>query len=188
VPLYEYYCKSCDGVFELLRPVRQATASQPCPQCDELSTRIVSSAWSAFVRRDGVPRRLPDDGSYWHLGKKVAKPITKVVDGYRHPEINPASRELTSPSIEEIERYEDRVGKKEAYYQERGGNVVNQEYEQQDRDFVRRLVKTRGSKKVEDEKHRLLQQQAAKQSKAVEERRRRAAAAKAARRSLKPKV
>ena len=66
MPLYEYYCRECDGAFELLRPVREAAKAQPCPVCDEDADRIVSKEWSAFIFRDGYSRRLPDDGGYWH--------------------------------------------------------------------------------------------------------------------------
>ena len=31
MPLYEYYCSDCNGVFELLRPAKQAGDAQPQP-------------------------------------------------------------------------------------------------------------------------------------------------------------
>jgi hypothetical protein len=42
----------------------------------------------AFTFRDGVPRRIPDRRTYYHLGKEVKKPITGGGVAYEHPEIN----------------------------------------------------------------------------------------------------
>ena len=88
MPIYEYICEECQARFELLRPSREASAAQPCPNCDTDSKRVMSQQWSAFVHRDGRQRQLPDDGGYWHLGKKVTKPITRSAYGIEHPEIN----------------------------------------------------------------------------------------------------
>lgn len=76
MPLYEYYCEHCEGVFELLRPVREAARPQPCPECDEDAKRILSKEWAAFIYRDGIPRRLPDRGKYWNLFEEQDTPMT----------------------------------------------------------------------------------------------------------------
>ncbi len=70
MPLYEYYCQHCDGVFEALRPIAEAVLPVPCPVCQRDGQRIMSS-FTAFTYRDGYPRRIPDKGTYWHLGKEV---------------------------------------------------------------------------------------------------------------------
>lgn len=88
MPLYEYYCESCDGVFETLRSMREAGEPSPCPVCDRDGQRIMPTSFAAFTFRDGMPRRIPDRGTYWHLGKEVRKPITGGGTGYEHPEIN----------------------------------------------------------------------------------------------------
>tara|TARA_B100000029_G_scaffold514987_1_gene619948 strand:- start:10735 stop:11211 length:477 start_codon:yes stop_codon:yes gene_type:complete len=87
MPLYEYYCQPCHGIFEELRPMREATEAVPCPECYEDSDRIMPTSFAAFTFRDGYPRRIPDDGGYFHLGKKVT---TRVTGGRpnEHPEIN----------------------------------------------------------------------------------------------------
>ena len=105
VPLYEYQCNDCEHHFELLRPSREASIAQSCPNCDADARRVMSKQWSAFTFRDGRPRQLPDDGGYYHLGKKVSKPITGSVQGTEHPEVNKKAppKPLT---IEELERYE----------------------------------------------------------------------------------
>ncbi|MSQ30184.1 MAG: zinc ribbon domain-containing protein [Dehalococcoidia bacterium] len=76
MPLYEYYCEHCNGVFELIRPVRDAARPQPCPECDDDAKRIVSKEWAAFISRDGIPRRLPDRGKYWNLFEEKDTPMT----------------------------------------------------------------------------------------------------------------
>ncbi len=88
MPLYEYYCEPCDGIFEALRSMREAGEPSPCPVCDADGKRVMPTSFAAFTFRDGVPRRIPDRGTYWHLGKEVRKPITGSGTGYEHPELD----------------------------------------------------------------------------------------------------
>lgn len=88
MPIYEYYCEPCNGIFEELRPIREATEPVPCPECYKDAPRIMPTSFAAFTFRDGYPRRIPDDGSFYHLGKKVSKPVTGAVLPNEHPEIN----------------------------------------------------------------------------------------------------
>ncbi len=87
MPLYEYYCEPCHGVFEELRPMREAGEAVPCPECYEDADRIMPTSFAAFTFRDGYPRKIPDDGTYWHLGQKVSKRVTGGRPN-EHPEIN----------------------------------------------------------------------------------------------------
>ena len=87
MPLYEYLCQPCNGIFEELRPIREASEPVPCPQCFKDAKRIMPTSFAAFTFREGYPRRIPDDGGYYHLGKKVTKAITGGVPN-EHPEIN----------------------------------------------------------------------------------------------------
>ena len=87
MPLYEYYCDPCHGVFEELRPIREATEAVPCPECYEDADRIMPTSFSAFTFRDGYARKIPDDGTYWPLGKKVSKRVTGGRPN-EHPEVN----------------------------------------------------------------------------------------------------
>ncbi len=87
MPLYEYYCEHCDGIFESLRPMREAGEPYPCPVCDRDGKRIMPTSFSAFTFRDGYPRRIPDKGTYWHLGKEVKTPNTGGVPANEHPEL-----------------------------------------------------------------------------------------------------
>lgn len=88
MPLYEYYCEHCDGIFEALRSMRESSEPSPCPVCDRDGKRVMPTSFAAFTFRDGIPRRIPDRGTYWHLGKEVSKPITGGGTAYEHPEIN----------------------------------------------------------------------------------------------------
>ena len=107
MPLYEYYCEDCHGVFELLRPPREASTNQPCPECDADAARVVSN-FQTFVFRDGYPRKIPDDGTHWHLGTKVRDPVNKAVEPNEHPELIDQKRgPETVPNAEEREAARD---------------------------------------------------------------------------------
>jgi putative FmdB family regulatory protein len=87
MPLYEYFCTPCNGIFEELRPMRESSDPVPCPECYKDAARIMPTSFTAFTFREGYPRRIPDDGTYYHLGKKVSK-LVKQAKPNEHPEIN----------------------------------------------------------------------------------------------------
>jgi putative FmdB family regulatory protein len=152
MPLYEYYCDDCHGVFELLRPQREASDPQPCPECDADSRRIVS-AFEAFTFRDGYPRKIPDDGTYWHLGQKVSSPITGAVQANEHPELLKKKRRPPAPpTTEEIEAHaviarEHRQQSKDR--REAGlGKIIDTQAEQKLGAFNKRLRQTAGQAKL----------------------------------------
>ena len=88
MPLYEYYCDPCDGIFEALRPMREASDPVPCPVCERDGGRIMPTSFAAFTYRDGYPRKLPDKGTYWHLGKEVKQRVSGGMKPFQHPELN----------------------------------------------------------------------------------------------------
>jgi putative FmdB family regulatory protein len=88
MPVYEYLCKPCDGVFEVIRPIARAAEPAPCPVCAKKAQRLPPSSFSAFTMREGYPRAIPDRGTYWHLEKEVKRPVTGAVRMNEHPEIN----------------------------------------------------------------------------------------------------
>ena len=106
MPVYEYYCKSCDGIFETVRPiadllrherpfeaglvVQRASEAAPCPGCARTGGRIMPTSFAAFTMREGYPRAIPDRGTYWHLGKEVKHAISGPTRMNEHPEINKA--------------------------------------------------------------------------------------------------
>lgn len=103
MPLYEYYCEHCNGVFELIRPTREAARPQPCPECDNDAKRILSKEWAAFIYRDGMPRRLPDRGKYWHIFEEKDVPMTS--SNVEVPEANPRyvkKDEAEAPATDEL--------------------------------------------------------------------------------------
>ncbi|MGH2586311.1 MAG: FmdB family zinc ribbon protein [Dehalococcoidia bacterium] len=107
MPLYEYYCQPCDGIFEAIRPIREASEPAPCPVCNKEGKRMMPTSFSAFTYRDGYPRRIPDKGTYWHLGKEVKSLITGPVRPNEHPEVNkpePAPRKAKGQVSDERER------------------------------------------------------------------------------------
>ena len=52
MPLYEYYCESCERRFELLRPVSRMDDPAVCPQGHAGTNRVLST-FAAFTQRDG---------------------------------------------------------------------------------------------------------------------------------------
>ena len=154
MPLYEYYCEPCEGVFELLRPARDSARDQPCPQCDEDSKRIVSKEWSAFIFRDGAARRLPDTGGYWHLGKHVSQPMRgKSKTGYTHKELDDSAPDKPY-TVEELERLDYQI-QYEAESRLEGRPIRDQQRRAYEQQRVReRMTKTQGSQRAEQLKKR----------------------------------
>lgn len=87
MPLYEYFCEPCDGIFEALRPIREASDPVPCPVCSRDAQRIMPTSFFAFTYREGYPRAIPDRGTYYHLGQEVRRPVTGRVRPNEHPDL-----------------------------------------------------------------------------------------------------
>lgn len=120
MPLYEYYCQNCNGIFEAIRPMREASLPVPCIECNQDAPRIMSS-FNAFTFREGYPRRLPDRGTYWHLGKEVKNRVTRM-KGREHPELAPPKSTPRPPRGETEARREMMVDKRsELRYRDRWG-------------------------------------------------------------------
>ncbi len=102
VPIYEYYCQPCNGVFEELRPMRESSDPVPCPECYKDAGRIMPTSFTAFTFREGYARRIPDDGKYYHLGNKVNSLVSSGTPN-EHPEVNkkePKKRRLKGEMTE----------------------------------------------------------------------------------------
>jgi hypothetical protein len=67
--------------------MRESSEPVPCPECYKDAARIMPTSFTAFTFREGYPRRIPDDGKYYHLGQKVTKPSMGGRPN-EHPEIN----------------------------------------------------------------------------------------------------
>ena len=114
MPVYEYHCKPCDGVFEAILPIAKASDPAPCPVCSKKAQRLPPSSFSAFTMREGYPRSIPDRGTYWHLEKEVKRPVTGAVRMNEHPEINkPEPKRRKSKGEREIISDRRRVEAKE---------------------------------------------------------------------------
>jgi putative FmdB family regulatory protein len=115
MPVYEYYCRHCDGIFEALRPMRESADPVPCIECDRDSERIMPTSFAAFTFRDGYPRKLPDRGTYWHMGKEVKKRVSGPFRPYEHPEVTKrAPRPVPTKGDRDIEREKSAIRAKEA--------------------------------------------------------------------------
>jgi putative FmdB family regulatory protein len=62
MPLYEYYCEHCDGVFEARRMMRESSEPASCPVCDGESQRIMPTSFAAFTFTNGHTVQIPDLG------------------------------------------------------------------------------------------------------------------------------
>jgi putative FmdB family regulatory protein len=120
MPLYEYYCQDCHGIFEAIRPMREASLPVPCVECNEDAPRIMST-FTAFTFREGYPRRIPDKGTYWHLGKEVKK-RAKRMKGMEHPELaKPKPKPTKAKGDAAVERDKKRIERADAIYRSRWG-------------------------------------------------------------------
>ena len=59
MPLYEYYCDSCEKVFEALRSVQASDQPAKCPACGADADRIMPTSFASMVRKDGWKQRAP---------------------------------------------------------------------------------------------------------------------------------
>jgi len=120
MPLYEYYCEHCHGIFEAIRPMREASLPVPCLECNRDAARIMST-FNAFTFREGYPRRIPDKGTYWHMGKEVKK-RAKRMKGFEHPELaKPKPPERRTSGEVTVEREKRTSERADALYRDRWG-------------------------------------------------------------------
>jgi putative FmdB family regulatory protein len=114
MPVYEYYCRTCDGIFEALRPMSRSSGPAPCPVCENDGQRMMPTSFAAFTFRDGYPRKLPDKGTYWHLGQEVKQRVSGPIKPWHHPEIDkPAPPPRKSKGDAAVEREKKRLRRKE---------------------------------------------------------------------------
>jgi putative FmdB family regulatory protein len=59
VPIYEYYCDSCDKVFDSLQSIAKSDQPVPCPACGRRSDRIMPTTFATMSRRKGLRERVP---------------------------------------------------------------------------------------------------------------------------------
>ena len=113
MPIYEYLCEPCKGIFEAVKPMREAADITPCPVCDEDSERVMPSSFTAFVMRKGYPRRIPDRGTFWHLGEEVTY-LPNVTKPNEHPQVTKHRRKEPLSKGERANRTESRIVQRRA--------------------------------------------------------------------------
>lgn len=62
MPLYEYYCTSCQRTFETLRPAQEADAPVICPSCQHTSSQRILSLFANSVKTSGATSLVPMGG------------------------------------------------------------------------------------------------------------------------------
>ncbi len=100
--------------------MREASLPVPCPECSRDAPRIMST-FNAFVFRDGYARRLPDKGTYWHMGQEVKKRATRM-KGNQHPELakpKPTPTKTRGDVVAELDK--KRTVRAEAIYRSQWG-------------------------------------------------------------------
>ena len=107
MPVYEYLCEDCEGVFEAVRPMKESQEPEPCPVCDAEGERVMPSSFTAFVMRKGYPRRLPDRGTYWHLGQEVSY-LPKQSKPNEHPQVKGRDRSTRPATKQDLVDMTDR--------------------------------------------------------------------------------
>jgi putative FmdB family regulatory protein len=59
MPIYEYYCKKDDRVFEALGSVAASDRPAKCPSCGRDAVRIMPTTFASLSRRKGLKERVP---------------------------------------------------------------------------------------------------------------------------------
>ncbi|HEV8573339.1 MAG TPA: zinc ribbon domain-containing protein [Dehalococcoidia bacterium] len=75
MPLYEYFCESCDEVFETLRSVSTSGEPVACPKCGAESDRIMPTTFASMSRKEGWSQRVP----YHHRPVRADEPARTIV-------------------------------------------------------------------------------------------------------------
>jgi hypothetical protein len=79
------------------------------------------SSFTAFTFREGYPRRLPDRGTYWHMGKEV-KSLAKRMKGWDHPELaRPEPKQRPTRGERDIAREKAVTKRQDLRYRDRWG-------------------------------------------------------------------
>ena len=65
MPLYNYYCKQCDIIYENLRSIKQRDIKLVCPECNERCKRIIDISSFHLIgdgwAKDGYGKKKPEE-------------------------------------------------------------------------------------------------------------------------------
>jgi putative FmdB family regulatory protein len=53
MPIYEYFCPTCNDTFEQLRPAQKADEATACPSCHQAAAQRVLSLFASTVKSEG---------------------------------------------------------------------------------------------------------------------------------------
>ncbi|MFC1899816.1 FmdB family zinc ribbon protein [Chloroflexota bacterium] len=62
MPIYEYYCPTCQDKFELLRSMSSITEDTMCPKCNSKGQKVFSICASFSKGSDGVSASIGGSG------------------------------------------------------------------------------------------------------------------------------
>jgi putative FmdB family regulatory protein len=118
MPIYEYYCLSCDHTFELLTSLSDSTKKKPCPDCGRKAPRTVS----AFAIASGGNNR--HEGEMQTVAKQPHDPRPLCM---KYPQV-PLSCHMDEPSLRRFvahkqgrgAEYDDKMAAKAELRKQRG--------------------------------------------------------------------
>ncbi|MBI3799547.1 MAG: zinc ribbon domain-containing protein [Deltaproteobacteria bacterium] len=118
MPIYEYYCLSCDLTFEVLTALSEAAKKKPCPECGRRAPRTVS----AFAIASGGNGHHDSETPIVSQSPRDPRPLCM-----RYPQV-PLSCHMDEPSLKRFaahtqgrgNEYDDKVAKQTEIRQQRG--------------------------------------------------------------------
>lgn len=118
MPLYEYYCLSCDLIFEELAALSEATKKNPCPECGRKAPRTVS----AFAIASGGSGHHDAEAVPVTTAARDSRPLCMRYSGI------PLSCHMDEPSLKRFvahakgrgAEYDDKMAKAAEIRQQRG--------------------------------------------------------------------
>jgi putative FmdB family regulatory protein len=118
MPIYEYYCLSCDFTFELLTTLSESSKKKPCPECGRKAPRTVS----AFAIASGGNGHREGETTPVVQRPQDPRPLCM-----RYPQV-PLSCHMDEPSLKRFAahaqgrgaEYDDKVAKTAEVRKQRG--------------------------------------------------------------------
>jgi len=68
MPIYEYWCPTCQKEFELMRPMSEYNKAATCPICGTESEKLVST----FASKEGYAIKVPTGQPFRQRGQAPA--------------------------------------------------------------------------------------------------------------------